>query len=202
MLNIIATLTSLGKHAEGNRLLDEAVILLGGLHGERNSSTYMYPSSVMARYYYELGVHRGILGGHPAAVRELLVTAKDFIGAEFTEKTSVSSGLRCKIAFQLAMGAGMSGNWVDAVSWLEESLLVPRALDPEKSMKAAAMLREATQRLGEPDAKVTNKRHLNKRRDRSHVPAEHKATPAPAVDITKAASKNVPKTRTPTAYEF
>ncbi len=56
------------------------------------------------------------------------------------------SAIACRVAFQLAMGAGKQQRWHEAAMWLKEALRVPRALSQQHTAKARKMLPAAEAR--------------------------------------------------------
>ena len=107
--------------------------------------------------------------------------------------TELQSGLRCSIAFQLAMGAGMTGRWADAVEWLELSLSIKRGLHDEKRPRAETMLREARGRV---PAGAKPKKMASRSAKRPPPPPPPLPPPPPPPPI------KAKRRKTPTAYEL
>ena len=123
----------------------------------------------------------------------MLDLAMEFATKGEDASTELQSGLRCSIAFQLAMGAGMTGRWADAVEWLELSLSIKRGLHDEKRPRAETMLREARGRV---PAGAKPKKMASRSAKRPPPPPPPLPPPPPPPPI------KAKRRKTPTAYEL
>ena len=145
----------------------------------------------MAQWSDEFAVLRGRLGADPVLfVQPMLELALELAMVHEQRMTTLQSGLGCKIAFQLAMGAGMAGQWAQAAVWLEKSLEIPRALTQINRPKAQAMLIEARQRAG---AQVGG----SVRNAESKATVEHVSKDTPSATPTPRKLRKTPRRKTP-----
>ena len=166
---LVEALGTAGQRAEALATARRSLALLNNLSTSVGSSggTAVRSSSSFASFYYALASTMASVGG---SAEELEGTFKRALSlAQGTrQRTGGSdalaelrlgqsnagavtaggeeSAIACRVAFQLAMGAGKQQRWPEAAMWLREALRVPRALSQQHTTKARKMLPEAEAR--------------------------------------------------------
>ena len=154
MLKLAEALQALGRRSEARGVAQAAAAVLDALP----------PEGLLAPFYFSLGTLSVTVGANAAEAQSLFERAMAALehssepqaGKDYQYK---ESALASRIAFQLAMTAGMQGHWPSAVEQLEQALTAPRALQPGDRQRAVTMLQEARQRAsGDGGAKKAARR--------------------------------------------
>ena len=151
MLKLAEALQALGRRSEARGVAQAAAAVLDALP----------PEGLLAPFYFSLGTLSVTVGANAAEAQSLFERAMAALehSSEPQAGKNKESALASRIAFQLAMTAGMQGHWAEAVQQLEQALTAPRALQPSDRQRAVTMLQEARQRAsGDGGAKKAARR--------------------------------------------
>ena len=164
---LVEALGTAGQRAEALATARRSLALLNTLSTSVGSSggTAVRSSSSFASFYYALASTMASVGGsaeelegtfklafslaqgtRPGGSDALAELRLGQLNAGTVTAGGEESAIACRVAFQLAMGAGKQQRWREAAMWLREALRVPRALSQQHTTKARKMLPEAEAR--------------------------------------------------------